>query len=104
MAFSSSQESNAFYDIDLAYDPVDDSEDGYNTPYFLFYKCLVKVFLNCFDRYGGTDLGTLHLTLPESLWDRHEQRPPVKSYKPTRSFSRYKPTLSNWLPVRTDNK
>lgn len=52
----------------------------------------------------GLDLDTLHQTLPESLWYRHERRPPAVTYKPSKDIRRYRKSLGNLLPVRKTNK
>ncbi|XP_046462037.1 ATP-binding cassette sub-family C member 5-like isoform X1 [Daphnia pulex] len=83
MVFSDSPDSDdSFDDVDLACEIPPDLEEGCR----------------------GLDLGTLHQTLPEALWDRHERRAPASKYKPSRDMGRYKASLKNWMPVRKSNK
>lgn len=53
--------------------------------------------------YIGLDIGTLHHTLPSSLWGRHERRPPPLMYQPSDTFDRYKPSLKHFIPIRKSN-
>ncbi|KAK4005312.1 hypothetical protein OUZ56_007029 [Daphnia magna] len=82
MIFTDSLDSDeSLYDISLTCDVADNLEEGHR----------------------GLDRGTLHQTLPESLWGRHERRSPASQYKPSRDFQRYKPSLKNLMPVRKNN-
>ena len=106
----SSDSEDSFDDIDLACDVAPDLEEGYVIDcwsHLLFLQpknvsVLVLYYTLC--RYRGLDLGTLHQTLPESMWDRHERRAPASRYKPSRDMGRYKATLKNWMPVRKSDK
>ena len=57
-----------------------------------------------FCSYIGLDIGTLHHTLPSSLWGRHERRPPPLMYQPSDTFDRYKPSLKHFIPIRKSNR
>ncbi|XP_057372866.1 ATP-binding cassette sub-family C member 5-like [Daphnia carinata] len=79
-----------------------DSLDSDESLYDVSQTCDVANDLE--ERYSGLDRGTLHQTLPESLWARHERRSPAQQYKPSRDFQRYKPSLKNLMPIRKNNK
>ena len=114
--FSDSRDS--FDDVDLGWNTTHDLEDEYRIILLLFSSAvviatrslsssqllLISGFRIVYPRYRGLDLRTLHQTLPESHWGRHERRSKAKQYKPSKEFGRYKPALKNWQPIRKTNK
>lgn len=54
-----------------------------------------------FNRHVDLDIGTLHLTLAEPLWHRHECRPQTENYRPSKHFARYEASLGTLKPFRS---